>query len=88
MNVDSADISIPDRTGRKPIGRNKRHIIVKLCRRNLVGEIFEAYIATKPPFYINTSLTSLRNKILYGLRLLERNFPLLSRDVDLLQPGK
>ena len=75
MNVNPADISIAHRIGRKPNGRDRRHIIFKLCRRDLVGDIFEACKATKPPFYINTSLTPLRNKILYGLRLLKRKFP-------------
>ena len=75
MLFDAADISIAHRTGRKPNRKDKRHIIFKLCRHDLVGDNFEACKATRPPFYINTSLTPLRNKILDGLRLLKRKFP-------------
>ena len=75
LNIDAADISIAHRVGRKPTGRDKRQIIFKLCRRDLVGEIFQACKRTRPPFYINTSLTPLRNKILYGLRQLKRRYP-------------
>ena len=44
--------------------------------RPLVPEyIFTACKTRKPAFFINTSLTPLRNKILYGFRLLRRSFP-------------
>ena len=70
MNVNPADISIAHRIGRKPDDRDKRHIFFKLCRRDWMGDIFEAFKVIKPPFYINTSSTHLINEILYGLRFL------------------
>ena len=55
LNVGTADISIVHRIGLKLNSRDKRHILFKLCRRDLVGDIFKTCKATKPPFYINTS---------------------------------
>ena len=53
LNIAAADISIGRRVERKPCGRNIRHIIFNLSRRDLVGEIFQACKRTRPPFYIN-----------------------------------
>lgn len=75
LNVNPNDISTAHRIGRKPTGIDKRNIIFKLCRRDLVHDIVAACKSSKPPFFINTSLTPLRNKILYGLRLLKRKYP-------------
>ena len=75
LNLNVSDISTAHRIGKSTPGSNKRNIIFKLCRRDLVQDIFAACKTQKPAFFINTSLTPLRNKILYGLRLLRRSYP-------------
>ena len=79
LAVNQSEISTAHRLGRKP-GDNvsdKRPIIVKLCRRDLVRDIFAACKATRPPFYVNCSLTPIRNKILFEIRKLKRTYPQL-----------
>ena len=75
LNINISDISIAHRLGRTTSGADKRSIIFKLCRRDLVHDIFAACKSHKPNFFVNTSLTPLRSKILYALRLLRRKFP-------------
>ena len=75
LNINVSDISIAHRLGKVTRGPDKRNIIFKLCRRDLVQDIFAACKSQKPAFFVNTSLTPLRNKILYALRLLKRKFP-------------
>ena len=75
LNINISDISIAHRLGKITRGPDKRNIIFKLCRRDLVQDIFAACKSQKPAFFVNTSLTPLRNKILYALRLLKRTFP-------------
>ena len=78
VTVNLNDISIAHRIGRKPIdaqARDKRGLIFKLCRRDLVQTIFNACKRTKPSFYVICSLTPTRNKILYLLRQLKKKFP-------------
>ena len=48
---------------------DSRNIIVKLCRRDLKGDILNACRQIKPKdIYINESLTPTRSKIMYILR--------------------
>ena len=76
MNIDENDISTAHRIGRQQTGTtDKRNIIVKLCRRDLVHDIYASCKAVKPPFYVNDSLTPIRNKICYMLRQLKKKFP-------------
>lgn len=76
VNIDINDISIAHRIGRKPNNApDKRGIIFKLCRRDLVQRIFTACRQSRPPFYVNCSLTPTRNKVFYALRQLKRKFP-------------
>ena len=75
LNINISDISIAHRLGKITRGPDKRNIIFKLCRRDLVQDIFDACKTQKPAFFVNTSLTPLRNKLLYALRLLRRKFP-------------
>ena len=75
LNVNLNDISTAHRIGREPTGIDTRNIIFKLCRRHLVHDIIAACMSSKPPFFFNTSLTPLRIKIIYGLRLLKRKYP-------------
>ena len=55
-------------------GSDKRNIIFQLGLRDLVQDIFAACKSQKPLFFLNTSLTPLRNKISNALRLLKRKF--------------
>ena len=78
VTVNLNDISIAHRIGRKPIDpqvQDKRGLIFKLCRRDLVQTIFNACKRTKPSFFVNCSLTPTRNKIFYVLRQLKKKFP-------------
>ena len=75
LNLNVSDISTAHRIGKTSPGVDKRNIIFELCRRDLVQDIFAVCKTQKPAFFINTSLTPLRNKILYGLRLLRRKNP-------------
>ena len=71
INISPNDISTSHRTGPKPRSpqvADKRNIIVKLCRRDLKGELLSACRKCKPNFYINESLTPTRSAILYALR--------------------
>ena len=54
---------------------DRRGLIFKLCRRDLVQVIFNACKRTKPSFYVNCSLTPTRNKVFYVLRQLKKKFP-------------
>ena len=75
-NLDPSSISIAHRIGRKPArGEDRRNLIFKLCRRDLVPEIISACKTNKPSFFINPSLTPLRSKILYVLRQLKKKYP-------------
>ena len=75
FNISLSDISVAHRLGHKPANsQDKRNIIFKLCRRDLVSEIFQSCKQFKDmegqqPFYVNSSLTPLRNKLFYILRL-------------------
>ena len=90
LNLNPSDISIAHRIGRTNASLpDKRNIIFKLCRRDLVTDILNACKQSfsppssglsnqerrPPPIFVNCSLTPTRNKILYALRLLRRKFP-------------
>ena len=81
LNLNSSDISIAHRL--KPIKKSpnassqhdRRSIVVRLCRKDLVGTIFKHCKEMKPNFYVNESLTPVRHSICYALRTLKRKFP-------------
>ena len=76
LNLNETDVSTAHRIGRKQPGSvDKRNIIMKLCRRDLVRDIYAACKNMKPPFFINDSLTPLRSKISFVLRQLKKKFP-------------
>ena len=76
LQVQNSDFSVAHRLGPKPqSGPDRRNIIFKLCRRELVSTIFRACKEHKPSFYVNMSLTPLRSKIFYVLRQCKRRFP-------------
>ena len=54
INVSSADISTVHRVGKKSINQqvDERNIIMKLCRRDLKGDVLRACRQLKPDFYI------------------------------------
>ena len=75
MNIDTNDLSTAHRIGRIPNGEDRRSIIVKACRRDLIREIFLNCKQVKPPFYVNPALTPTRGKIMYLLRKLKQKYP-------------
>ena len=75
LNVETTEISTAHRLGKKPTGPDRRSIIVKVCRRDQVKDIFTACKTVKPPFYVNPALTPTRSKIMYTLRQLRKKFP-------------
>ena len=77
LQTSIADISTAHRLGKPPQNQSpdKRNIIVKLCRRDLKSDIFNACRQLKPDIYINESLSPLRSTILYVLRQLKRRVP-------------
>ena len=70
LNVQPTDISTAHRLGKKPTNQqvDSRKIIMKLCRREVKGDILNACRQIKPNLYINESLTPVRNTIMYILR--------------------
>lgn len=74
------DISIAHRIGKvkmdprtnRPM-EDRRSIIVRLCRKELIGTIFAHCKNTTAPFYVNESLTPTRGKICFILRKLKKN---------------
>ena len=80
FNLAVNDISTAHRIGRKPAGgEDRRNLIFKLCRRDLVYDIFNSCKQSKPKFFINCSLTPNRNKIMFALRQLKKKFPNIVR---------
>ena len=76
LPTQQTDFSTAHRLGPKPnSGADRRPIILKLCRRDQVSEIFKACKRYKPPFFVNMSLTPYRNKIMYTIRQLKRSYP-------------
>ena len=79
LNLNVSDISTAHRIGKSTPGSNKRNIIFKLCRRDLVQDIFAACKTQNSAFFINTSLSILQNKILFGPRPRRRTCPSIVR---------
>ena len=79
MNINAEDISTAHRIGKQQRNgtEDRRNIILKLCRRDLVHEIYANCRTMKPNFYVNDSLTPLRSKICYVLRQVKKKFPLI-----------
>ena len=75
-------IFVAHRSGHKPAySQDKRNIFFKLCRRDLVSEIFQSCKQFKDMegqrlFYVNSSLTANRNKLFYILRQLKNKLPI------------
>ena len=68
--VNLNDFSLAHRIGRKLIdaqAQDKRGLIFKFCRRDLIQTVSNACKRTKPSFYVKCSLTPTKNKILYVL---------------------
>ena len=53
-------------------GPDKIKSMVKLCRRDLKKDILNVCKEMKPGFFINESLISTRNTILYALRMMKK----------------
>ena len=48
FNISLSNISVPHRLGHKPAeSQDKRNIFFKLCRRDLVSEIFQSCMQSK-----------------------------------------
>jgi len=71
------DVSVAHRIGSKPKvqGPDKRRIMFKLVRRDLKSDILDACRASRPDFFINESLTPLRDRIYYVLRKANKKYP-------------
>ena len=72
------DISMAHRIGVKPKtqGEDKRNIMFKLCNRDVKLNILKSCKVVKPKkFYVNESLTPLRNTILYVMRQAKKKHP-------------
>ena len=75
LNLTDQDISISHRLQRPrspTADHDRRNIIVRFCRKDLIGTIFRACKEMTPPFYINESLTPVRRTICYALRTLKK----------------
>ena len=85
LDIADSDISIAHRLAPPLKGKNhnpredRRNIIFRLCRKDLVGTIFQHCKNLSPPFYINESLTPLRSKICYSLRQLKKKYPIIQK---------
>ena len=76
--VSPNDISVVHRLGERKTtqGPDHRDIIVKFCRRNTKMDVLSASRRTKAAnFFINESLTPVRQTIAYVLRKAKRQFP-------------
>ena len=72
------DINICHRVGKKPNppGPRPRAIYVKLCRRDVIPEIYAKCRQVRPDnFFVSDSQTPLRSKISYMLRQLKKKDP-------------
>ena len=76
--ITPTDISVAHRLGEKKSsqGVDRRDLIVKLCRRNIKSDLVTTSRRMKAPdFFINESLTPLRQTISFVLRKAKREFP-------------
>ena len=51
---------------------DRRNIVIRFCRKDLVGTVFRHCKEQNPPFFVNESLTPVRNSICYALRMLKK----------------
>jgi hypothetical protein len=78
LNFQTDILSVAHRVGKKPVkqGPDRRKIIVKLCRREVKGDITDACRQLKPSnLFVNESLTPVRSTIMYVLRKAKRAYP-------------
>ena len=78
IQVNPNDISVSHRLGSKSIqqGPDKRSIIAKFCRRDVKRDILASARRVKPSnFYVNESLTNVRQKINHALRIAKSKRP-------------
>ena len=78
FEVSPSNISTGHRLGNKSQSQeeDRRPIILKFCRREIKSDILKLCKENRPQnLYVNESLTPLRSKILYVLRLAKRNHP-------------
>ena len=76
--VSPNDISIAHRLGPKPTNQtpDRRNVIVKFCKRNAKIDILSSARRAKPKdFYVNESLTPLRQSSAYAIRKAKIEFP-------------
>ena len=68
------DLSTAQRLGKKPVNQqiDTRRITIKLCQRDIKGDLLKACRQLKPNIFINESLTPSRNTIMYVLRRAKR----------------
>ena len=74
FSIAPGDISTAHRLGKKPLTQqpDRRKIVVKFCRRDVKKDILFASRQLKPNFYVNESLTPVRNTIMFTLRKIRR----------------
>ena len=74
IEINPNDISVSHRLGsKKNQGQDKRSIIAKFCRRDLKRDILASAKRVKPSdFFVNESLTNVRQKISQALRLAKK----------------
>ena len=79
LNLVDTDISIAhrlqpprrtDASSQPP--HDRRNIIIRFCRKDLIGTVFKHCKNMTPPFYVNESLTPVRTSISYALRALKK----------------
>ena len=58
---------------------DRRNIIIRFCRKDLISTIFKHCKQMSPPFYVNESLTPVRNSICYALRTLKKKYESIER---------
>jgi len=75
--ISKDDISVSHRIGAKPRrqGADVRKILFKLVRRDLKTDILNACKSAKPDFYVNESLTPVRDRIYFHLRKITKDNP-------------
>ena len=80
LELQDNDISIAHRLQQPKRARasnetdhDRRSIVVRFCRKDLIGTIFKHCKQNPPPFYVNESLTPQRRDICYALRKLKKS---------------
>ena len=82
LDLHENDISIAHRLqqpkrarGSSETDHDRRSIVIRFCRKDLIGTIFKHCKQNPPPFYVNESLTPQRRDICYALRKLKKSHP-------------